>query len=120
MSADPLVLIVDHAAIVRRVLVRLIERINPAASALEAGTVSEALALLAATTFSVVVTDLLLPDGSGLQILSTLKAQGSSAPVLVLSADRGLASAALAAGAQVVLHKPFDIEELNAELRRVL
>jgi CheY-like chemotaxis protein len=120
MLSEPHVLIVDHAAIVRRVIARLVERVNPAATTVEAADLSEALSVLASRSFNVVVTDFLLPDGTGLELLAALQARHSPAPVLMVSGDRGLMGSALAAGAHAVLHKPFDIEELTAELRRVL
>ncbi len=67
----------------------------------------------------VVVLDLSLPGMDGLQVLSAARAEGLSAPVLILTArgtvgDRILG---LNAGADDYLPKPFDLDELEARVR---
>ena len=67
----------------------------------------------------VVVLDLSLPGMDGLQILSAARAEGLTAPVLILTArgtvgDRILG---LNAGADDYLPKPFDLDELEARIR---
>ncbi|MFD1912070.1 response regulator [Halodurantibacterium flavum] len=72
--------------------------------------------------FAGVVLDLMLPDGSGLDILGELRAKGSRLPVLLLTAldDVRDRIAGLDAGADDYLGKPFDLEELGARLRAIL
>ena len=94
-----------------------------------AGFTSEAVATRAAAEaaldaggFSGLVLDLMLPDGSGLDVLAWLRARGSTLPVLMLTArDRPQDRVAgLDGGADDYLGKPFDLQELAARLRAIL
>jgi DNA-binding response OmpR family regulator len=70
----------------------------------------------------VVVTDLILPGRSGLDLLCTLREQQSPVPVIVMSGtgDFELLAAALELGAVSVLHKPYAPEALAAAVRGAL
>ena len=72
--------------------------------------------------FDGMVLDLMLPDGSGLEVLARLRAAGSTLPVLLLTArDRSHDRVTgLDAGADDYLGKPFDLPELAARLRAIL
>ncbi|MES2883282.1 MAG: response regulator [Pseudomonadota bacterium] len=85
---------------------------------LEAGTAHAGLTLALGESPDVVVLDLGLPDGDGLDLLKTLR-QSSAVPVLVLSARDAESAkvAALDAGADDYVTKPFGAEELMARLR---
>lgn len=69
--------------------------------------------------YDVVVLDRRLPALDGLDLLSRLRGQGVTTPVLVLSALSNPADrvAGLDAGAEDYLGKPFDVDELLARLR---
>ncbi|KGQ18753.1 Two component system regulatory protein [Lysobacter dokdonensis DS-58] len=69
----------------------------------------------------VVILDLGLPDRDGMQVLADLR-QWSQAPVLVLTArdDEAEKVAALDAGANDYVTKPFGVQELMARLRALL
>jgi two-component system, OmpR family, KDP operon response regulator KdpE len=88
---------------------------------LEAGTGGEGLVEAAARTPDIILLDLGLPDLDGIEFIRRLR-EWSSVPVIVLSA-RGLERdkvAALDAGADDYLTKPFGVEELLARLRVAL
>lgn len=83
---------------------------------------SSARAALAGQTPDAVVLDVMLPDGSGLELLKQLRSEHPELPVLMLSArgeplDRILG---LELGADDYLAKPCDPRELTARLRAVL
>nr|WP_314071808.1 response regulator [uncultured Roseococcus sp.] len=80
---------------------------------------AEASAALLTSVFDAVVLDLMLPDGSGLDLLAELRARRSPVPVLLLTARDSVADriAGLDAGADDYLGKPFDLDEVAARLR---
>jgi two-component system OmpR family response regulator len=65
--------------------------------------------------------DLRLPDGSGLDLLRTLRARGDRRPVIILTARDQITDriAGLNAGADDYLVKPFELAELVARIRAV-
>jgi DNA-binding response OmpR family regulator len=68
------------------------------------------------------IIDLGLPDVDGLELIARCRAQGSSAPVLILSARRSLDERVrgLEQGGDDYLTKPFALAELLARLRNLL
>jgi two-component system KDP operon response regulator KdpE len=87
----------------------------------EAATGAEGLESLATRGADVVVLDLGLPDLDGIEVLQDLRAW-SSVPVMVLSvrANEAQKVAALDAGANDYVTKPFGVQELSARLRVLL
>jgi two-component system KDP operon response regulator KdpE len=86
-----------------------------------AGTKAEALDALAARPPDAMVLDLVLPDGSGVEVCRDVR-RWSGLPVIVLSAvgDEREKVRALDAGADDYVTKPFGSDELTARLRAVL
>ena len=86
-----------------------------------AGDKAEALSTAAAASPDVVVLDLSLPDGDGIEVLSELR-PWSDVPVLVLTGatDPRRMLAAFEAGADDYLRKPFGPDELLARLRALM
>lgn len=78
-------------------------------------------AALASSEFDALVLDLMLPDGTGLDLLADIRAAGDSTPVLLLTALDEIADRVkgLDAGADDYLGKPFDLDELCARLRAI-
>lgn len=74
-----------------------------------------------AAAFELVLLDLMLPDGRGLDFLKRLRVAGDVTPVIVLTARDQISDriAALDAGADDYLIKPFDLFELSARIRAV-
>ena len=73
-------------------------------------------------TFDVILLDLMLPDGDGLELLSTLRSRHIQTPVLVLTARDAVEDriAGLDGGADDYLVKPFAFEEVLARIRALL
>lgn len=86
-----------------------------------AHSLADADAALAVATFDVLVLDLGLPDGDGLDWLRARQPAGEP-PALILTARGGLEDRVngLDAGADDYLVKPFSVEELAARLRALL
>lgn len=82
----------------------------------------EANAVLLNHQFDALVLDLMLPDGSGLDILRLMRERNDTTPVLLLTARDRVADriTGLDAGADDYLGKPFDLDEVAARLRALL
>jgi DNA-binding response OmpR family regulator len=83
------------------------------------GTCADALAAIETTSFDAVVLDIMLPDGSGFDVLRTLRERKNAVPVLLLTALDTVADRirGLDDGADDYLGKPFDLDEVAARLR---
>jgi two-component system response regulator QseB len=81
----------------------------------------DARAALATAEFDAIVLDLMLPDGSGLDILRELRRRQDATPVLLLTAKDTVADriGGLDTGADDYLGKPFDLDEVAARLRAI-
>ena len=86
-----------------------------------AATAQEALSAAAMRPPDAVILDLVLPDGSGIEVARELRSRGDG-PILVLSVigEEAEKVAALDAGADDYVEKPFGIDELLARLRALL
>lgn len=82
-------------------------------------TVRETHAAVAATQYDLLILDLGLPDGDGLDLLGALRANGLRAPVLILTARDGVEDRirGLDRGGDDYLAKPFALGELEARIR---
>lgn len=87
-----------------------------------ATTIEEADALLATSPYDLVLLDLSLPDGDGLDFLRRLRAARIHTPVIVLTARGGLNDriAGLDDGADDYLVKPFELSEMISRCRAVM
>jgi DNA-binding response OmpR family regulator len=85
-------------------------------------TVAAAKDALAEGPFDVVVLDLGLPDGDGLDLLREWRQSGFTEPVIILSARDAVQDRirGLNLGADDYLPKPFSVDELLARVRSVL
>jgi two-component system response regulator PilR (NtrC family) len=83
---------------------------------------STAAAVLDRGPVSMVITDVKLPDGDGIEILRHVKAASPETAVVVMTAygTTETAVAALKLGAQDYLVKPFDVDELKIVVRNAL
>jgi len=87
----------------------------------EAATKREALDAVAVRPPDVMILDLVLPDGSGVEVCEEVR-RWSTLPIIVLSAvgDEREKVRALDAGADDYVTKPFGTDELTARIRAVL
>ncbi len=87
-----------------------------------ARSVEEARRALAGNGFDLVLCDILMPDGSGLDLLKEIKAGDPNAAVLVMTAYTSTRSAieAMKLGAYDYISKPFDVDELRIVAQKAL
>jgi two-component system OmpR family response regulator len=83
--------------------------------------IGDAEAALAGVDFDLVLLDLGLPDGRGLDFLTRLRQRGRTTPVIIVTAMDQISwrIEGLNAGADDYLVKPFDLSELSARLAAV-
>ena len=97
---------------------------GPERAVFRVGTLAEAEEILAQERFSLLILDVNLPDGSGLELLKQLRQRGDSVPVILLTANDLEVDivAGLELGADDYITKPFSLAVLrarvNTQLRR--
>jgi len=116
MAAPAKILIVDDERDLVDAYVRLLAR--PGFRCIGAFDASEAIQMIDAESPDLVITDLSLPDSSGIEIIRHVRAKSQLTPIIVMSGHNTpeFNEAARAAGANMSLLKPVSI----AELRRVI
>jgi two-component system invasion response regulator UvrY len=115
------ILIADDHAVVRRGLKQIVSETPDLIVTGEASTGFEALDLVRGNDYDVVVLDISMPGGDGLDILKQLKKEKPKMPILVLSVhpEDQYAIRVLKAGAAGYLTKEGAPDELITALRRV-
>lgn len=111
------VLVVEDDAVVRALLREILEGRGHAV--VEAGDLAGARRALAAPEMDMVLLDQRLPDGDGLTLLSDRTAATPPVIMLTVTDDQAVKVAALEAGADDYVVKPFDPEELLARIAAV-
>ena len=122
MSARLRILLIEDNDSLRRVLSGALEAGGHTVMA--AGNGAFGLRLLESDRFDLVITDILMPDTDGMEVLRALRRMESRPPVIAISGGGRSGSAdylevAANLGANETLLKPFDIRELNAAIERV-
>ena len=114
------ILIVEDEVRLADTLRRLLQRGGYSADACHDG--AEGLDNALSGIYDLLVLDVMLPKMDGLTLLRTLRSQGSTVPVLLLTAKSELQDrvAGLDSGADYYLTKPFEGEELLACVRSLL
>lgn len=87
-----------------------------------ATTVAEARSLLAAQAYDLLLLDLTLPDGNGMEICTAVRAAGSTVPIVFLTAmdEEVQVIRALDGGGDDYITKPFKLGELCSRIRALL
>ena len=113
------VLVVDDEALFAKAVIRHLEKAGYRCA--HAGTLASAAAQMAAAEPDLVLLDMRLPDGSGLDYLQALRLR-SPLPVIVMTAYGEIedAVAAMKFAASDYLKKPIDLEELRLNIEKVL
>lgn len=116
-------LLIDDMAGVRRAVAAMLKRAGHTVTI--AGTGGEGLSLLEDRHFDLVVTDMLMPDMDGADILFHVSQRPTRPPVIAISgggagvsAETALRTARISADA--FLEKPFDAQELLEMIDRLL
>ena len=111
--AQPHALIVDDEPDICELLAITLDRMGITTTV--AATLAAARAALAAHSFDLCLTDMRLPDGSGLDLVSLIQQRYAALPVAVITAHGSMEAAiqALKAGAFDFVNKPVDLHNLR-------
>ncbi|MDM7915710.1 MAG: sigma-54 dependent transcriptional regulator, partial [Candidatus Eisenbacteria bacterium] len=114
------ILIIDDEESMRRFLTVLLEKEGH--RVVSSSTGRAALALLEEESFDLVITDLKMPDATGIQILEAVKQKSVETPVVILTAYASTASAieALNKGAYQYIEKKAKNDEILLVVRNAL
>jgi DNA-binding NarL/FixJ family response regulator len=119
----PRLLIADDHPMFRLALAQAVREVVPEAEVVEAGSLAEARAMLAAQAdIDLVLLDLHMPDSHGLMGLAAVRAEHPGVAVAMISAhdDPATIRRALAYGASAFIPKRSDVPRLREALRAVL
>ena len=87
-----------------------------------ADSISKGMGLFESETFDIIVSDVMLPDGSGFEFCRKIREKNETIPILILTAlattDDKLE--AFNSGANDYMVKPFDFRELDARIKILL
>jgi two-component system chemotaxis response regulator CheY len=117
------ILLIDDMAGVRRAVTAMLKRAGHSVTTVDSG--SQGLDMLQSRRFDLVITDMLMPDTDGADVLSALQDMPHRPRVIAisgggagLSADSALRLARIKADA--FLEKPFDSNDLLAAIDKLL
>ncbi len=114
------ILVVDDEKSIREFLTILLQQEDY--EVVTAGSVGEGKDRLAKDRPSLVMCDLKLPDGSGLEVLQHARDQNLATPFIIITAHTTPQHAleAMRAGAAEYLSKPFNVDDLKTILTKLL
>ena len=114
------ILVIDDEEIIHNSLGRILGRQVHQVDAVFAA--HEALDRLGAKKYDLVITDLMMPDINGIQLLETMRTKGYEVPVLMITGYPTIRTAleALRLGAVDYVSKPFTRQELLGPVNRTL
>jgi DNA-binding response OmpR family regulator len=127
------ILIIDDEPEVARALLRVLSRAGFAASAVSTG--ADGLAAFEREPSDLVITDIIMPKVHGLEIIKAIRAKSATVRIVAISGGgnfgplgyepgaittQAYLAAASQAGADAVLTKPFDMDQLLGVVRGLL
>jgi len=111
------ILLAEDEVSLAKAIVRILERNNYSADAVHDG--MEALSYLEHGGYDLAILDIMMPKLDGITVLKTIRRQGNSIPVILLTAKSEIDDKVygLDSGANDYITKPFDTKELLARIR---
>lgn len=111
MSGSPRLLFVDDELAVQRAFTRSMHGVDIVVEC--AGGVTEAIVALQSREFDVVVTDMTMTDGTGLDVLQAMLVYAPNTARLVLSGDQDVADVVKGVPVDGIMTKPWDVKRLR-------
>jgi two-component system, chemotaxis family, chemotaxis protein CheY len=111
------VLVADDSGIMRKIIIRSLAAVG-VSDIVEAANGQEAIDAYKATPVDLILTDWNMPVKTGLDVVTEIRAMGSSVPIIMVTteAQKGQVIAAIQAGVNDYLTKPFEADDLRAKL----
>ncbi|GMT47251.1 MAG: response regulator [Nitrospirota bacterium] len=118
------ILVVEDSESTRSMMRTIIEDLGEEYQVFEAGTGFEALKILPTEGFSLIITDINMPDINGIELINFVKTtpQYKDIPMIIVSTERSEEDKkrGLALGAEAYITKPFRPEDFQEKIRLVL
>lgn len=114
----PQILLIEDCAVTRFGVVRYFSKDGYQIS--EAGSLAEASRMMAERRFDLIIIDVNLPDGNGLDLINAEREAQNLVPIIVITGDIPLAVEAMQRGADNFLMKPIDMPALSISLAKSL
>jgi CheY-like chemotaxis protein len=120
MGTSRHILVVDDEPLAAQQVSRLLEQDSVRITM--AGSGASALTSHRADPADLIVTDLRMPDGDGVELIRSIRAEDRALPIVVVTGQvlREAETEALEAGATELLGKPLDLHELARAVKRYL
>jgi len=113
------ILIIDDEPSVRLAIRKILERGNH--TVIEAADGNEGINCFRAHTLDLVITDVLMPEVYGLEVIRTIRRENATLPILTITAyDPARLTLAKELGSNFTLKKPFRIDQLRRIVNRAL
>jgi len=114
------ILIVEDSPTIRMGLVSVLRKFG--AEVMQAADGSEGLDIALASQFDLIITDLTMPELTGIELSARLKAIRSDLPVILFSgySEQFSKEAAVRAGVSQYCTKPFALRELSSVVYRLI
>lgn len=111
------VLVADDSGVMRKIIIRALNSVG-VSDTLEAANGQEAIDVFKANPVDMVLTDWNMPEKTGLEVVQEIRATGSEVPIIMVTteAQKGHVIAAIQAGVNDYLTKPFEADELRAKI----
>ncbi|MGZ3693035.1 MAG: response regulator [Bdellovibrionota bacterium] len=117
------ILVVDDSATMRMIVIKSLRQAGfESATVIEASGAKEALQKLAAGGIDLVLSDVNMPEITGIEMVKVVKAKMPKLPIVMVTTESSpeLKQQMLAAGANGIITKPFPPEELKKVLTPLL
>jgi DNA-binding response OmpR family regulator len=107
-------LVVEDDPAIRKLVEKILQRIGIEIELASDANAAKMKIGAAGNAYSVVILDLMLPDGSGFDVIDFIKSSGTNVPVAVVSAVSQQALTKLDLDiVKLVISKPFDVDEFT-------